>query len=500
MYFLVSFYNNCMTILTDCRRFNMNKQVKESMKIMLLAIVLFFLCVAYGQTQLSTTEQATRLPQAEEIQQPSPSELGLVSWWPGDGNTDDIANASHGMLEGGATFAAGQVGHAFLLDGIDDSVDLGNASNLHVSAGDFTVNAWVLFNALSHPPGENLGAPQGDMSIVDKMSTSGVNEDGWRLIKQDDNRFYFCLGGGEQGNQCGWPAYTVFSTTQAVTSAWYHVAVVKNSSSFAIYVNGVLEDEWSPVPSFTDTNSANLRIGSYPLEGAHLNGLVDEVRIYNRALSGDEIQAIFEAGCAGMCKEHGGTVEGTVGTQITIAGSDFGTKKGKVTVGGKSCKVSQWANESIICEIKKSLPPGPYDVVVQPLEQKDSEPIFYEKAFTMMSPEIVSVNPGSRSTQKVEVSGTYFGTRKGKVYLVNPETGRKKICRFTTRKSHDDDNNYDYEIDLYLLKCKVTSWMMNPTTGVSTLTFLRNWKLGAGTYRIEVVNGIGTATALFTVN
>jgi hypothetical protein len=477
----------------------MNKQVKESMKIMLLAIVLFFSCGAYGETQLSTTEQATGLPQAEEIQQPSPSELGLVSWWPGDGNTDDIANANHGMLEGGATFAAGQVGQAFLLDGIDDSVDLGNVSNLHVSAGDFTVNAWVLFNALSHPPGVNLGAPQGDMSIVDKMSTSGVNEDGWRLIKQHDNRFYFCLGGGEQGNQCGWPAYTVFSTTQAVTGAWYHVAAVKSSSSFAIYINGVLEDERSPVPSFTDTNSANLRIGFYPLEGAHLNGLVDEVQIYNQALSRDKIQAIYESECADMCMRYEGTVEGTIGTQINIAGPDFGTKKGKVTVGAKSCKVFQWANESITCEIKTALPPGSYDVVVQPLEPKDSEPILYEKAFTMMSPVVTSVDFGSEA-REIDVSGTYFGTKKGMVYLVNPVSGRRKICKVSKKDLDGEDQGYDAKVDWYGPKCKVKEWTMNPATGESMLTFKVPRWLRAGTYGIEVVNKIGKATALFTVN
>ena len=478
----------------------MNKQVKESMKIMLLAIVFFFLCVAYGQTQPSTTEQATGLPPAEEILQPSPSELGLVSWWPGDGNTDDIANANHGMLEGGATFAAGQVGQAFLLDGIDDSVDLGNASNLHVSAGDFTVNAWVLFNALSHPPGENLGAPQGDMSIMDKMSTSGVNVDGWRLIKQDDNRFYFCLGGGEQGNQCGWPAYSVFSTTQAVTGAWYHVTAVKSSSSFAIYVNGVLEDERSPVPSFTDTNSANLRIGSYPLEGAHLNGLVDEVQIYNRALSGDKIQAIYESGCADMCTRYEGTVVGTIGTQITVTGSNFGTKKGKVTVGEKPCKVSRWANDSITCEIKKSLPPGPYDVVVQPKEPKGAAPITYEGAFTMMAPEIILVDPGSAPTRQISVSGINFGNRKGDVYLVDPESGKRKICRFKEVDVDDDDSYYDWKIEVAQKKCKVKEWTMNPATGESTLTFeIPRW-LRAGTYGVEVVNKVGSAVALFTVN
>lgn len=229
---------------------------------------------------------------AQECVPPPP---GMVGWWPGDGNADDIADANDGRLEGGATFTAGQVGEAFLLDGIDDAVDLGNASNLHVSSGDFTVDAWVIFNALSHPPGANIGAPQGDMSIVDKMSSSGTNTDGWRLLKQNDNRFWFLLGGPQ-------PAARIFSTTVAVPGVWFHVAVVKSSTSFAIYVNGVLEDMQSPVPLFLDTNSANLRIGSYVLEGAHLNGLVDEVEIYNRALTSDEIQTIFNSGSAGKCK------------------------------------------------------------------------------------------------------------------------------------------------------------------------------------------------------
>jgi hypothetical protein len=356
----------------------------------------------------------------------------------------------------------------------------------------------VLFNALSHPPGENLGAPQGDMSIVDKMSTDGGNEDGWRLIKQDDNRFWFCLGGGDLGNRCHDPSYTVFSKTLAMTGVWFHIAVVKNSSSFAIYVNGALEDERSPVPSFTDTNSANLRIGSYPLEGAHLNGLVDEVKIYNRALRGDEIQAMFEAGCAGMCMRHEGAVEGTIGTPITISGSNFGTKKGKVTVGGKSCKVSQWANGSIACEIKTALPPGTYDVVVKPLEQADSEPILYEKAFTMMSPVVTSVDFGSEA-REIDVSGTYFGTKKGMVYLVNPANGRRKVCRVTKIDPDGEDRGYDATIDWYGPKCKVKEWTMNPATGESTLTFqIPRW-LRAGTYGVEVVNKVGRTTALFTV-
>lgn len=218
---------------------------------------------------------------------------GLVSRWSAEGNANDAQGGNDGTLENGATFAPGQVGQAFLLDGIDDYVDVGNAANLQVSAGDFTIDTWVLFNALGHPPGANLGAPQGDMSIMDKMSASGTNADGWRLIKQNDNRFWFCFGGGS--NHCADPAYTIFSGSGVSTGVWYHVAVVKNSSSFSLYVNGVLQDSRS-VPGFLDTQAASLRLGSYSLEGSHLNGEIDEAEIYNRALSADEISGLYHQG------------------------------------------------------------------------------------------------------------------------------------------------------------------------------------------------------------
>jgi len=260
------------------------------------------------------------------------SASGLVSWWPGDGNAHDLVDGNDGTLEGGTAFEQGACGEAFRLDGIDDYVDLGNDGSLHLSSGDFTVSAWVKFNALSHPPGSNNGAPAGDMSIVDKMSDSGVNRDGWRLAKQDDNRFWFCLG-GRYGNRCWDPAYTVFSQTRANTLDWFHVVAVKSSSGFAIYLNGILEDSRSNVPNFLDTNTADLRIGSYILEGAHLNGLVDEVQVFNSALTSEEIKELYDTGSGCYCKPENTppvadagpdqTIEcsGPDGTPVTLDGS-----------------------------------------------------------------------------------------------------------------------------------------------------------------------------------
>ena len=50
----------------------------------------------------------------------APPPSGVVSWWPGDGNTDDIVGPNHGQLFGGAHFVPGFVGQAFKFDGIDD--------------------------------------------------------------------------------------------------------------------------------------------------------------------------------------------------------------------------------------------------------------------------------------------------------------------------------------------------------------------------------------------
>jgi len=260
----------------------------------------------------------------------------LVSWWPGDGHANDIEGFNHGSLQGGAGFAAGQVGQAFALDGIDDYVNFGNDASLQVSSGDFTIDAWVRFSALTHPPGANLGPP-GDMSILDKMKAGAGNGDGWRLIKQDDDRFWFCLGGG-----CS-PASenTVRSATSATTGAWFHLAVTVSADSFALYVNGVREDV-KPSPVFTDTQVGDLLLGAHNAgTDARLNGLIDEVEVFDRALSGAEVAAIHAAGASGKCKPTcDGRVVTTTGTvnggQIELTGGNdvwLGTAAAETVLG-----------------------------------------------------------------------------------------------------------------------------------------------------------------------
>ena len=80
------------------------------------------------------------------------SPAGLVSWWPGDGNAEDIQNGNDGTLMNGASFAPGMVGEAFSLDGVDDHVLIGNPANLQLQ--DFTIDLWVKPDMLSFTTGD----------------------------------------------------------------------------------------------------------------------------------------------------------------------------------------------------------------------------------------------------------------------------------------------------------------------------------------------------------
>jgi hypothetical protein len=227
---------------------------------------------------------------------------GIVAWWPGEGNASDISGGAPAALQGNATFANGRVGQAFSFAGGADAVNAGNASKLRLSGGDFSVEAWVFFD--SH---------QGDMSIVDKMAASSVNLDGWRLIKQADDRFWFCFGGGSR-NRCT-PSdrdFTVYSTTSVVSGQWFHIAAVKDSDGFSLYVNGKCEDSRAPLPTFVDTHSTDLMFGSNVAEPAHLDGLIDEVKLFDRALTAAEIQRMYAAGSVAECRGGFGA-EGSTG-------------------------------------------------------------------------------------------------------------------------------------------------------------------------------------------
>ena len=161
------------------------------------------------------------------------------------------------------------------------------------------------------------------------------------------------------------------------------------------------------------------------------------------------------------------TNSGTIGTQLTVTGSGFGSKKGKLLIGGAATKIAKgvWTPASIIGVIKKALPPGiAYDVVLKAKEPKGVAPTTLPKVFTIMAPDITSVLPDSGAEgATIEISGNFFSTKKGKVYL-----GEKK--------------------------CKMLLWEMNATSGISRIQFIVPGKITPGLHNLTVTNKVGSDT------
>ena len=181
----------------------------------------------------------------------------------------------------------------FEFNGLDQSLNLGRSAVVNFGDGNFTVHVTVKFASLTSAGGPCFSDAGCDMSLVDKMrSPTEVNSDGWRILKQSDNRFWFCLGGGDFVNGCdfGTPT-TVISQTEAEPGIWHTITGVKGSSVIQIYVDGVLEGT-TELGSFVNTDSANLLIGANDPEGAFFHGMIGNVSLFHQALNGGQVMAL----------------------------------------------------------------------------------------------------------------------------------------------------------------------------------------------------------------
>ncbi|MBI5757713.1 MAG: tandem-95 repeat protein, partial [Planctomycetales bacterium] len=203
---------------------------------------------------------------------------GLVAWWTGENTANDSVGGHSGTLKNGATFATGKVGSAFRLDGQNDYVEIPTSSDLDpITAA--TLDAWVYFDQLPSVAGHT-------MTIVGKSPNLDLQAD-------QDNRFHFLLANS---------GFRVASIATIQVGQWYHVAGVFAANRLEIYVNGTLENTTS-LPGVSRLTNANaLTIGASAVSpGRYFNGLIDEVDLFNRALSASEIQSIYNAQSAGKC-------------------------------------------------------------------------------------------------------------------------------------------------------------------------------------------------------
>ncbi len=217
---------------------------------------------------------------------------GRVAYWPLDSNVNDAVGNHDGTAAGGATFVDdASRGMVFKVDGVSGHAVVPHASDISFSDSDsFTLSLWVKVLKL-----QNRWT-----AIVYKSREAGP----WYGLWIDNgNRWAF--GSSFGSNLLG-------SSVQ--TNVWHHVALVqqgKNSGNKRIiYLNGNVDAQSTAASS---NGTGKLYMGGSPPNTwyDHLDGLIDDVAIYNRALSSEEIEAI--ASGAG-----GGTTQPPTGKKLTI--------------------------------------------------------------------------------------------------------------------------------------------------------------------------------------
>ena len=221
----------------------------------------------------------------------------LVAHWKLDGTSGTTASDSsgmgnHGTLKNmaGNEWTAGPVGGALALDGTNDYIEVSSLS----APTDKTFSCWIYIDSLT-----------ADFHTLIEFA----NDAPWFGIALWEGKWYLY----EFDKTC-WGA------TSLSTGQWYHVAYTSDSATdkSKIYLNGIDITE-SPANANTETGSG-MGIG-YHSGDMHFGGKIDDVRIYQRALSAEEIVVLYEAEAASGVVYQGFT-EAKAGidtTSVTIA-------------------------------------------------------------------------------------------------------------------------------------------------------------------------------------
>ncbi|MEK7560888.1 MAG: LamG-like jellyroll fold domain-containing protein [Patescibacteria group bacterium] len=206
---------------------------------------------------------------------------GLVGHWKFDETTgatvaiDSSGNGNHGILtnmDPATVWVPGKIAAALAFDGVDDYVSLGNVAELR-RTDTFSVSAWYNGVESNRSPVYASG-----FELVDK----GFRISGY--FASTDKRARIAWGNGV----IGWPTP---SNNPIPENIWTHI-VATYDGTMKLYIDGAQQaDEDTGAISY-NANQATIgaNIGSSP---QRFNGLIDDVRVYNRALSAEEVQGLY---------------------------------------------------------------------------------------------------------------------------------------------------------------------------------------------------------------
>ncbi|MFN5620948.1 MAG: LamG domain-containing protein [Flavobacteriales bacterium] len=213
---------------------------------------------------------------------------GLAGWWPFNGNANDESGNGNDGTVNGATLTEDRLGTpnaCYNFNGTNQNIQIANSSSLTMS--ELSISAWIL-------PLSNNGC------IVSKCNPSNAFAKSFRFSHQEfwqgqhGLSTWYGLGNCNNASEAG-----LYGDSGTVPNGtWSHVvSTVTGSGLVRHYLNGVLfESSQSSPVIMCDNPLSTMRIGSYWIQGQNwFNGKIDDLAIWNRVLSSNEIQALYQS-------------------------------------------------------------------------------------------------------------------------------------------------------------------------------------------------------------
>ncbi|MDD3925443.1 MAG: LamG domain-containing protein, partial [bacterium] len=241
----------------------------------------------------------------------------------GTGTTtaDASGNGNSGTIYG-AGWVNGKIGKGLQFDGTDDYVNCGNAASLDITGNELTIEAWVKY----------LGTGSGTYNVIAAKGDSVTSDEGYSVYVCNTTReVMFAIGNS------GTADVTITSDAAVKDGGWSHIVAVYNATDpnnmyMSITVDGVTKTEATTRNALiTTTNPLQLGDNASTSDTRYFNGLIDEVSIYSRAWTQDEIYKHYLA-----ARGNWHIDEGTGTTTADASGNgNSGTINGAGWVSGK---------------------------------------------------------------------------------------------------------------------------------------------------------------------
>ncbi len=193
----------------------------------------------------------------------------------GTSAADASGNGNNGTLFNGPVWTTGKINSALSFDGVNDYVEVPNSASIN-PVNFVTVSAWIYPTA----PGQS-----NDSKIIVKRHQTLANDNyslGFTSGSRPEARIV--IGGSMK---------SIYGPVLSL-NAWHHLVGVYNGSTLKLYVNGTEVNSIAASGSL-DTSTYPLRIGTRAVDpvNRYFKGSIDEVRVYNRALSEQEVQSLY---------------------------------------------------------------------------------------------------------------------------------------------------------------------------------------------------------------